>query len=98
MVWIALTAAVSRMYIWVRLYLGTAIVMMIRMIAITIKSSMRENPRRSLRLCIGDTLIVRRSSALWRGMNLIREPRLLTPGARPLSGGLRHSPVVLQDA
>jgi hypothetical protein len=34
------------MYIWVRLYLGTAIVMMIRMIAITIRSSMSEKPRR----------------------------------------------------
>src|SRR5579885_1727715 len=48
MVWIAFTAAVSRMYICVRLYFGTAIVMMIRMIAITISSSISEKPRRRL--------------------------------------------------
>src|SRR5262249_33239677 len=42
----AFTQAVSRMYIWVRLYLGTAIVMIIKMIAITISNAMSEKPRR----------------------------------------------------
>src|SRR5262249_55015137 len=58
MVCIALIAAVSRMYIWVRLYLGTAMVMMIRMIAITINNSIREKPRRRLWLAIGMHLYV----------------------------------------
>src|SRR5688572_26663099 len=45
MVWIAACAAVSRIYICVRLYFGTAMVMIIKMIAITISNSMSENPR-----------------------------------------------------
>ena len=45
-------AAVSCEYIRARLNRGSAIVMIIRMIAITISNSMRENPRRILRLNI----------------------------------------------
>ena len=39
-------ADVSFAYLWARLNLGSAIVMMIRMIAITISNSIREKPRR----------------------------------------------------
>ena len=44
-------AAVSWEYIRARLNRGSAIVMIIRMIAITISNSIRENPRRLLEFC-----------------------------------------------
>src|SRR5207248_11321558 len=45
-------AAVSWEYIRARLNLGSAMVMIIRMIAITISNSIREKPRRRLKLSI----------------------------------------------
>src|SRR5450432_1854662 len=58
MVWTAAMAAVSRTKICVFWYFGTAIVIIIRMIAITISNSMRENPRRLLELNIRYLLLV----------------------------------------
>src|SRR5260370_18360067 len=64
-------AAVSWEYMRARLKRGSAIVMMIRMIAITIRSSIREKPRR--RRCrfiirILTYLMTHNTAAAWRGI------------------------------
>src|ERR1019366_4934532 len=78
MVWMvrmAPSAEVSLAYLWALLNLGSAMVMMIRMIAITISNSIREKPRRRrCRFIIRSLpyhLMTLRGRQAWR---LLRDP------------------------
>src|SRR3974377_1684408 len=86
MAWMA-AVSWANMRAWVSL--GMAIVMMIRMIAITISSSIRENPRRFWRLNIAIPVFYDAASPpgveTKKRCSLIRATNL--PEAGPLTGG-----------
>ena len=70
----AASAAVSRANIWAFWNFGSAMVIIIRMIAITISNSMRENPRRLLKLNIASPPSLLYDGLTGRGVegNIIR--------------------------